>query len=369
MQLFLKLVTWFLGAILILGIAMLMAMLSKSSPIFFLPQAPWIFWDAANAAKLDLMKFTIALGSLIAAMGVTSFSYMTYKRQDNQDFDEFFNTLLRQHNELLNQIDVAELDKLNAAILKLYLFNRIDNDTVVDTGIRLMTILQQWKQANFQEKHFAEYLKKFSYEAQHEAELIDTLTLAHETMQNRKASTDERMARAEDAFDKMQAFLQPQNRLDDTPRFEKALKNLIDGNTSVKPYLITLYRLLRFVALSDKIDKDEKKEYFGLIRAAIPPKVLFVVLFNSKGWLRGSKRGETYQDFLRQAKLMEHLPVSTEWLQELFEPNYANGELKIAHDLAFRTLDIGVQNYIFTESIHSDAFGKSNYHLAWKAKK
>lgn len=369
MQLFLKLVTWFLGAILILGVSMLMAMLSKSSPIFFLPQAPWVFWDATNAAKLDLMKLTIALGSLIAAMGVCTFSYLAYKRQDNQDFDEFFNTLLRQHNELLHQIDKVALDKLNAAILKLYLFNRIDNEAAVDTGIRLMTILQQWKQANFQEKHFAEYLKKFSHEMPHEVELIEALTVAHETMQNRKATTDERMARAEDAFDKMQVFLQPQNRLDDTQRFEKALKHLIDTNTSVKPYLITLYRLLRFVALSDKINADEKKEYFGLIRAAIPPKVLFVVLFNSKGWLRGSKRGETYQDFLRQSKLLEHLPVHTEWLQGLFEPNYANGELKVAHDLVFRVLDIGVQNYIFTESIHSDAFGKSNYHLAWKAKK
>ncbi len=368
MQLFLKLVTWFLRAILILGVTMLMMMLAQNSPIYFQPHQPWIFWDAANAAKLDLMKLTIALGTLIAAIGVTSFSFMTYKRQDNQDFDEFFNTLLRQHNELLNQISPAELDQLNAHILKLYLFNRINNDELVDNGIKLMSILQQWKQHNYQDKHFGEHLKKFSHHAEHETELLAALEEAHHIINQRKATNDERAMKAEAAFDKLQAFLQPQNRLDDTPRFEKALKKLIDGNTSVKPYLITLYRLLKFVAQSDKIGKDEKQEYYGLIRAAIPPKVLFTVLFNSKGWIRGQK-GFTYQDLLRKSKLLEHLPVSTDWLIELFDPLYGNGEQKVANDLAFRTLDIGVQNYIFTESIHNDAFGKSTYHGMWKAKR
>lgn len=368
MQLFLKIITWFLGAILILGIAMLMVMLSKNSPIFFLPQAPWIFWDANNAAKLDLMKLTIALGSLIAAMGVSSFSYLTYKRQDTQDFDELFNTLLRQHNELLNQIDQDELNKLNAEVLKLYLFNRVNNPVVVEQGIHLMAILQQWKQANFQEKHFSEHFKKFAHEVQHETELLEALQIAHDTVLNRKISSDERVIKAEAAFDKMQAFMQPENRLDDTPRFEKALKKLIDGNVSVKPYLMTLYRLLKFVAHSDKIQKDEKQEYFGLIRAAIPANILFIILFNSKGWIRG-QRGFTYQDLLRKAKLFEHLPVSTEWLMAIFEKGYSNGELKVATDLAYRALDIGVQNYIFTESIHNDAFGKSTYHAMWKAKR
>lgn len=368
MQLFLKIITWFLGAILILGIAMLMVLLSKSSPIYFLPKQPWIFWDTVNATKLDLMKLTIALGTLIAAMGVSSFSYLTYKRQDNQDFDELFNTLLRQHNELLNQIDQTELDKLNAEVLKLYLFNRVNNAVVVEEGIRLMTILQQWKQTNFQDKHFAEHLKKFSQEAEHETELLEALQVAHETMGNRKISAEDRVIKAEIAFDKMQAFLQPENRLDDTPRFEKALKQLIDGNVSVKPYLMTLYRLLKFVAHSDKIGKDEKSEYFGLIRAAIPANVLFLILFNSKGWIRG-QRGFTYQDLLRKAQLFEHLPVNTEWLVSIFEHGYSNGEQKIANDLAFRALDIGVQNYIFTESIHHDAFGKSTYHAVWKTKR
>lgn len=130
---------------------------------------------------------------------------------------------------------------------------------------------------------------------------------------------------------------------------------------------MTLYRLLKFVSQSDKINKEEKQEYFGLIRAAIPPKVLFIVLFNSKGWIRG-QRGFTYQDLLRKAKLFEHLPVSTDWLLSLFENGYSNGEQKIALDLGYRALDIGVQNYIFTESIHNDAFGKSTYHAVWKTK-
>lgn len=368
MQIFLRLVTWFLGAILLLGITMLMFMLSKHSPIYFIPEQPWIIWDDVNASKLDLVSIATGLGVLIGAIGLTSFSYVTYKRQDTQDFDELFNTLLRQHNELLNQIDEDELNKLNAEILKLYLFNRVNNPQVVDNGIKLMAILQQWKQHNFQDKHYAEYLKKISHDLEHETELLDALNNAHDAIQNRKASGEERVIKAEIAFDKMQAFLQPQNRLDDTPRFEKQLKLLIDGNTSAKPYLITLYRLLRFVAQSDKIDRDDKKEYFGLIRAAIPPKVLFLILFNSKGWIKGQK-GYTYQDLLRYAKLMEHLPVSTNWLMELFEHGYTNGEQKVAVDLAERTLDIGVQNYIFTESIHNDAFGKSTYHLAWKAKR
>ncbi|GEM_PF-4796004 len=368
MQIFLKLVTWFLGAILLLGIIMLMMMLAQNSPIYFSPQQPWIFWDAENAAKLDLIKLATALGVLIAAIGVSSFSYMTYKRQDNQDFDELFNTLLRQHNELLNQVDDNELDKLNADILKLYLFNRVDNPVIVDSGIHLMSILQQWKQHNFQEKNFSEHMRKFSQEAQHETDIIEALNQAYDTVLNRKSSSDERTVKAEIAFDKLQTFLQPQNRLDDTKRFEKSLKELIDGNTTVKPYLITLYRLLRFVATSEKIKKYEKNEYYGLIRAAIPPKMLFVILFNSKGWIRGQK-GLTYQDLLRKAKLVEHLPISTEWLTEMFEHGYANGEQKIASDLAYRTLDIGIQNYIFTESIHSDAFGKSTYHAAWKAKR
>ena len=78
--------------------------------------------------------------------------------------------------------------------------------------------------------------------------------------------------------------------------FQKEVVKEIDLHYELKPYLITLFRLLKLISKSNKISDGDKKEYYGLIRGLTPPHIQFLILFNSLGYREKEKeKNQTIQ--------------------------------------------------------------------------
>ena len=91
----------------------------------------------------------------------------------------------------------------------------------------------------------------------------------------------------------------------------------IDSYYEFKPYLITLFRLLKIISTSSKISYHDKKEYFGLIRGLTPPHIQFLILFNSLGY-REKEKQPNYTDLLIESEFFEHLPITESWLTDVY---------------------------------------------------
>ena len=91
----------------------------------------------------------------------------------------------------------------------------------------------------------------------------------------------------------------------------------IDSYYEFKPYLITLFRLLKIISTSGKISYHDKKEYFGLIRGLTPPHIQFLILFNSLGY-REKEKQPNYTDLLIESEFFEHLPITESWLTDVY---------------------------------------------------
>lgn len=186
--------------------------------------------------KNDFTNWLIACGTIASAFGLIWFSYLTYKNQQNNEFQSLFNTLLNEHNRLLKDIDQNKLSK--------------------DIDKKELDVVNQ--------------------------SIIDFFYNIH--------NQDE---------------------------FEENVSKFIDAHINFKPYLITLFRLLKLIKLSTKIRDDDKREYYGLVRALIPADMLFLILFNS---LKHREKGKypNYVNLLIEAKLFEHLPVTKGWLSKIY---------------------------------------------------
>lgn len=146
--------------------------------------------------------------------------------------------------------------------------------------------------------------------------------------------------------------------------FKKEVVKVIDLHHKLKPYLITLFRILKLISTSNKISDDDKKEYYGLIRGLTPPHIQFIILFNSLGY-REKEKQPNYTDLLIESRFFEHLPITESWLTDVYlsgqgfvekteRPFLTNNEVKNFSSL--------LEKYIFSgKVIDLQAFGQSIY--------
>ena len=144
--------------------------------------------------------------------------------------------------------------------------------------------------------------------------------------------------------------------------FKKEVVKVIDLHHKLKPYLITLFRILKLISTSNKISDDDKKEYYGLIRGLTPPHIQFIILFNSLGY-REKEKQPNYTDLLIESRFFEHLPITESWLTDVYlsgqgfverteRPFLTNNEVKNFSSL--------LEKYIFSgKVIDLQAFGQS----------
>ena len=164
--------------------------------------------------------------------------------------------------------------------------------------------------------------------------------------------------------------------------FQKEVVKEIDLHHELKPYLITLFRLLKLISTSNKIRDNDKKEYYGLIRGLTPPHIQFLILFNSLGYREKEKN---YTDLLIESKFFEHLPITESWLTEVYsfdqkverenrnplkeeEVKMKEEEVKMKEEEVkmkeeeVKNLTLLLEEYIFSRKvINLKAFGESIY--------
>lgn len=144
--------------------------------------------------------------------------------------------------------------------------------------------------------------------------------------------------------------------------FQKEVVKEIDLHHELKPYLITLFRLLKLISTSNKIRDDDKKEYYGLIRGLTPPHIQFLILFNSLGY-REKEKQPNYTDLLIESKFFEHLPIIESWLTDVYSLGQeVERENRNPLKEEVKNLTSLLEEYIFSgKVIDRDAFGQSIY--------
>lgn len=136
----------------------------------------------------------------------------------------------------------------------------------------------------------------------------------------------------------------------------------IDSYYEFKPYLITLFRLLKIISTSSKISNHDKKEYYGLIRGLTPPYIQFLILFNSLGY-REKEKKPNYTDLLIESRFFEHLPITESWLTDvyLFDQEVERENRNPLKEEEKNLISL-LEEYIFSgKVIDTDAFGRSIY--------
>lgn len=144
---------------------------------------------------------------------------------------------------------------------------------------------------------------------------------------------------------------------DDKEKFHQSIAELIDTHFEFKPYLITLYRLLDYIYKNTKIDDTDKKECYGLVRGLLPSEIQFLVLFNAIHF-------DHYQFLIVESKLLEHLPITENWLRQQAMINSGALDNPRFWELDKNAKQIApkLKNYILsTELIPLEAFGSSIY--------
>ena len=159
--------------------------------------------------------------------------------------------------------------------------------------------------------------------------------------------------------------------------FEKKCSEKIDSYYEFKPYLITLFRLLKIISTSSKISNHDKKEYYGLIRGLTPPHIQFLILFNSLGY---RDEQPNYTDLLIESRFFEHLPITESWLTKVYllgqeverenrnplkeeeVKNLTSEEVKDLTSEEVKNLTSPLKKYILSGKVIAiEAFGQSIY--------
>jgi putative transcriptional regulator len=153
-----------------------------------------------------------------------------------------------------------------------------------------------------------------------------------------------------------------ENKAQSEKKFNKKVMEIIDLHYKFKPYLITLFRILKLISTSNKISNNDKKEYYGLIRGLTPPDIQFLILFNSLGY-REQEKQPNYKDLLIESRFFEHLPITESWLTRV----YLSGQkvVKVKNPLneeEVKNLTSPLKKYISSgKVIDLQAFGQNIY--------
>lgn len=145
--------------------------------------------------------------------------------------------------------------------------------------------------------------------------------------------------------------------------FLQKLNQIIDFKYEFKPYLITLFRLLKLISTSTKINCYEKREYYGLVRGLTTPDIQFLILFNSICF-QDDKKQPNYQNLLIEEKFFEHLPITTNWLKAIYLHRFSRTNIHRYWEynfLADKFIPLLKQNITSGKFIDLQAFGQSIY--------
>lgn len=325
----------------------------------------------------EFTNWIIAIGTIISSIGLVCFGIATYKNQSNNEFYSLFNVLLTEHNILLNKIDDKKLDDILQSLVSiLYKYSNIypafkikDSNRTIKSKL---DILQE--ELNNINPYLNHEEIKFSQQIYHSfSNILENISDTNELLYLNPGSQQHAAYMYDDYNKKIKAivekfpslekqrknlittsnpnnierdaivskntihsyidfiennisFLNKINEIQENQaqllyeiNFNKekliqAIKQEIDSKIEIKPYLIILFRLLKYVHQSKKIGDEDKKECYGLIRGLLPAKVQFLILLNSLGF---QETEPNYVDLISSAKLMEHLPLTVEWLTQI----------------------------------------------------
>lgn len=269
--------------------------------------------------KIDLINAIIAIGTMISAIGLCCFSYLTYKNQKSQEFETLYCVLLNEHNKLLSQNDFPiEVVKMKDSIIKTYRKSVFKDPEKYDAYLKIEELLNEIKKVesnSFEEIFNHENLQSKKKDLSRHA--TNNLLENDLTHFNNLEEYNKKLEFIRDEINKInfnQAY------------FENKIKNIIDKNHITRPYLIILFRILKYIFISNKISTLEKREYSGLVRSLINEDTLFIILLNSKGWEINKNNNQTYPFLLKKSEFFEHFNVP-DFIQNNFT-NESNNNIK-----------------------------------------
>lgn len=324
-----------------------------------------VIYQAYNweIGKNDFTNWLIACGTIASALGLIWFSYLTYKNQKNNEFYNLFKVLLDEYNNLLNKILNKPdcLSELNKKIIetfeefKGFLFVKRLNESeqkIAEIKKEIqdnLDIVRDCKKIDFNiEINGYRILEKLISILDFETNRIEEIIGYSDDLKSIKSNYNSRLKffqnyKLEKLFNLCKKY-ENTNRYDnflkdalnfiddvnsknneyidkfkrfDSCKFKDEVINIIDSNQDIKPYLIILFRLLKFIYLNKKIDIKDKKDCFGIVRGLTPPELQLLILFNSLGFREENKK-PNYTDLLILSEFFEHLPITEDWLKEIY---------------------------------------------------
>jgi hypothetical protein len=310
----------------------LILLLLNNSPLTFI-DIPVIDAFYIKNNKIDLVNTCIALSTTISAAGLCYFSYLTYRNQKNQEFESLFNTLFQEHNKLIKTNDfIDEIIKTNIKVMDnfIYIYSTIPSlsSNYEDINISLNCVLSLLNEEN---KISSNQKNEIKSKLDNISELFHIIIKVDHSLDKIvnnivQMSGNFRISNNIDYSNLAQLIKEAIEAIkckldineDKSNIFNKETKEIIDNNALLKPYLIILYRLLKYINNNAKISNESKHEYFGLVRATIPSNVLFLLLFNSIGWtISNNKLYPSYSQLIIKSRLLEHLNIEQEFTSNL----------------------------------------------------
>ncbi|SUO96019.1 Uncharacterised protein [Suttonella indologenes] len=278
--------------------------------------------------KFNLIESFNTIGTIISAIGLVWFSYLTFKNQKSTEFENLFQILLNEHNKLMeNESFKKGVEKLNEEIVNIirkYNFKYPDDILIYQ---ELLCKLHTTKRKNNIEEVIklrnslkSIYNEENKINTKHELYNPTYQIFCKESDQDYKTQRDIVIKYSDEVINIIERYFKEDHIDKNLSAIKTELEQLINGNKIVKPYLIILFRILKYIKNTEKIEDDDKNEYFGLVRGLIPSNVLFLILFNSYGWSKSNERNSiAYDELLVRAKLFEHLDFNQDWIENIYQ--------------------------------------------------
>lgn len=283
-------------------------------------------WSQIPELKFMKYEYKINVVDMVAAIGLIIFGYLTYKNQLNNEFYSLFNTLLNEHNRLLKDLleskDKKEkVDEINQSILLKILFDLNSQEfKLLEEGLRFYFDKVDWKNyAKFEIKQSCS--NKTNFVVRHILDWNDIVSRRNRNnLEGNNKEIENLTRRIEDDFKNCLVCNLGSQELQLQGYLESEIKYIVE----IKPYLIILFRLLKCISTTKKIDNKDKSDYYALVRGLIPMEILLLILFNSQVWLEKDKgdNGLNYKKLLKEAELFEHLPIEDKILQRLLASDW-----------------------------------------------
>ena len=141
-------------------------------------------------------------------------------------------------------------------------------------------------------------------------------------------------------------------------RYRTYVREIFDKDYETKSYFILLYRLLK--AINER-GGNSKKDYTSIVRACIPPEILFLISLNAFSGDYGVYK--EYRIYISQSHFLEHLPFDYGFFEKVFRYN-KNKDYKILFKPCDKNFLIFMK--MMLEYFYKEGLIKSNIRLFYK---